>query len=196
MRLSKAASFLSSQSQSLSPLIRSSNATAATATTATATRPLTLTALPKRTGKVPFEEEKILLQDDNNNNDISSKNVFYPVSPGDVVAEGKYSMISKLGWGRNSTVWLAEERGRWPGRGRWRWRYVLFFLFFPFFLFFLGSFRYGNCQSGTRAIRNSRILTAVFFLPLETSGSKSNNNHSLLSNSTIAMSTRMRFAMN
>lgn len=50
-------------------------------------------------------------------------------------------------------------------------------------------------QSGTRTIRN-RILTAVFFLPLESSGSKSNNNHLLPSSSTIAMSTRMRFAMN
>lgn len=132
MRLTKAASFLSSQSQSQSPLIRSSNATAA------ATRPLTLTALPKRTGKPPFEEE-ILLQDNNNNNNeshlSSKKNVFYPVSPGDVVAEGKYSIVSKLGWGRNSTVWLAEERGRERGR----WRYVVFFLFFIFFLFFLGS---------------------------------------------------------
>lgn len=141
MRLSKAASFLLCQSPlSLSPLIRSSNAAAAKAT-----RPLTLTALPKRTGQTPFEEE-ILLQDDNkdNNNNNEShlsnkKNVFYPVSPGDVVAEGKYSMISKLGWGRNSTVWLAEERGRWPGRGRWR--YVLFFpfLFFFYFCLFFGS---------------------------------------------------------
>lgn len=34
------------------------------------------------------------------------------------------------------------------------------------------------------------------FSSLESSGSKSNNNHLLLSNSTIAMSTRMRFAMN
>lgn len=143
MRLSnspKAASFLLSQSQSLSPLIRSSNATA-TAAAATATRTLTLTALPKRTGKVPFEEEEILLQDNNNNNNeshlSSKKNVFYPVSPGDVVAEGKYSMISKLGWGRNSTVWLAEERGRWPGRGRWR--YVPSFFFFCLFIFLGGS---------------------------------------------------------
>lgn len=195
MRLSKAASFLLSQSQSLSqsPLIRSSNATAATA--AAATRPLTLTALPKRTRKTPFEEE-ILLQDDNNNESHLSnkKNFFYPVSPGDVFAEGKYSMISKLGWGRNSTVWLAEERGRERGR----WRYVLFFLFFFvfFFIIFLGYLCYGNCQSGTRAIRNNRILTAVFFPPLESSGSKSNNNHLLPSSSTIAMSTRMRFAMN
>lgn len=127
MRLSKAASFLLCQSPlSLSPLIRSSNAAAAT------TRTLTLTALPKRTGKPTFEEEEILLQDNNNNNNneshVSNKNnFFYPVSPGDVVAEGKYSMIAKLGWGRNSTVWLAEERGREKGR----WRYVLsFFLFF------------------------------------------------------------------
>lgn len=143
MRLSKAASFLS-------PLIRSSNATAATAT---ATRPLTLTALPKRTGQTPFEEE-ILLQDNkdnkHNNDDEShlsnKKNFFYPVSPGDVVAEGKYSMIAKLGWGRNSTVWLAEERGGWPGRGGWRWRYVVFFLFL-FFPFFGATVRYGNCQS-------------------------------------------------
>lgn len=137
MRLSKAASFLLSQSQSLSPLIRSSNATAAATAT---TRPLTLTALPKRTGKIPFEEE-ILLQDDNNNesHDLSNKkNFFYPVSPGDVVAEGKYSMISKLGWGRNSTVWLAEERGR--EKGRWRWRYVLsFFFYFLSFSFLLGG---------------------------------------------------------
>lgn len=94
-------------------------------------------------------------------------------------------------------MWLAEERGREKGR----WRYVLFFLFLFFFIvylfiFFGGSVRYGNCQSGTRAISNNRILTAVFFLPLETSGGKSNNNHLLLSSSTIAMSTRMRFAMN
>lgn len=158
MRLSKAASFLSSQSQSLSPLIRSSNATA------TATRPLTLTALPKRTGKAPFEEEEILLQDNNNNNNneshlSSKKNVFYPVSPGDVVAEGKYSMISKLGWGRNSTVWLAEERGRWPGRGRWR--YVLsffFFLFFYLFIIFSGSVMGTVNQSGTRTTRNRTIF--------------------------------------
>lgn len=156
MRLSKAASFLLSQSQSLSlfPLIRSSNAA-----TAKATRPLTLTALPKRTEKAPFEEE-ILLQDDNNNEShlSSKKNVFYPVSPGDVVAEGKYSMISKLGWGRNSTVWLAEERGRWPGRGRGRWRYVL--SFFLIFLFFSGVvLGMGTVnQSGTRAIRNRIIF--------------------------------------
>lgn len=135
MRLSKAASFLLSQSLSLSPLIRSSNATAAAAK---ATRPLTLTALPKRTGKPPFEEEILLQDDDNNNNeshDLSNKkNFFCPVSPGDIVAEGKYSIIAKLGWGRNSTVWLAEERGRGGWRGRWR--YVLFFLFFIIYYFF------------------------------------------------------------
>lgn len=93
-------------------------------------------------------------------------------------------------------MWLAEERGREKGRWRWRWRYVLFFLFFFLFIFLGGSVMGTVNQSGTRAIRNNRILTAVFFLPLESSGSKSNNNHLLLSNSTIAMSTRMRFAMN
>lgn len=158
MRLSKAASFLlsQSQSQSLSPLIRSSNATATA--TVTATRPLTLTALPKRTGKTPFEEE-ILLQDnkDNNNNEShlsNKKNFFCPVSPGDVVAEGKYSMIAKLGWGRNSTVWLAEEK---RGREKGRWRYVLFFLFIFYLFIFLGGYLsvMGTVnQSGTRTTRN------------------------------------------
>lgn len=65
-----------------------------------------------------------------------------------------------------------------------------------FFICFGGYLCYGNCQSDTRAIRNNRILTAVFFLLLETSGSRSNNNHLLPSSSTIAMSTRMRFGMN
>lgn len=152
MRLSKAASFLLSQSQSLSPLIRSSNAAA----TATATRPLTLTALPKRTEKIPFEEE-ILLQDiikDNNESHLSSKkNVFYPVSPGDVVAEGKYSMIAKLGWGRNSTVWLAEERGREKGR----WRYVVFF---PFFYFLSFSF-FGGVVLGMGTVNLAHVLFVI-----------------------------------
>lgn len=34
---------------------------------------------------------------------------FYSVSPGDLVADGRYSIIAKLGWGAGSTVWLAED---------------------------------------------------------------------------------------
>lgn len=83
--------------------------------------------------------------------------------------------------------------------GRGREMEVCCFLpfYFLFYFFFLGGGSVMGTvnQSGTRTTRN-RIMTAVFFLPLESSGSKSNNNHLLLSNSTIAMSTRMRFAMN
>lgn len=170
MRLSKAASFLLSPSQSLSlsPLVRnaSSNATAkATAATAT-TRPLTLTALPKRTGKPPFEEE-ILLQDNNNNNNnneshlSNKKNVFYPVSPGDVVAEGKYSVISKLGWGRNSTVWLAEERGREKRRWRWRWRWRYVVFFFPFFYYFFMISFFGGYLSVMGTVNRAHALLLI-----------------------------------
>jgi hypothetical protein len=34
---------------------------------------------------------------------------FYPVYPADIVGDGKYSIISKLDCGRNSTVWLTKD---------------------------------------------------------------------------------------
>ncbi|KUJ06460.1 CMGC protein kinase [Mollisia scopiformis] len=36
---------------------------------------------------------------------------FYPVNPGDVFNK-RYKMISKLGWGTSSTVWLAQDNTR------------------------------------------------------------------------------------
>lgn len=32
---------------------------------------------------------------------------YYPANPGDVL-DDKYQLVAKLGWGSNSTVWLAE----------------------------------------------------------------------------------------
>lgn len=60
-------------------------------------RPI-LTRLPP--SKEPFEEE---------HHPHYKPERFYSVSPGDVVKQGQYSIISKLGWGGNSTVWLAED---------------------------------------------------------------------------------------
>lgn len=77
--------------------------------------------------------------------------------------------------------------------------FLPFFIFSISFYFFLGVvLGMGTVnQSGTRAIRNRTIFfDGEMFSSLESSGSKSNNNHLLLSNSTIAMSTRMRFVMN
>ncbi|KAK4560702.1 hypothetical protein LTR86_005280 [Recurvomyces mirabilis] len=47
-----------------------------------------------------FEEELIA--------DYNAKS-FCNVSPGDLMDCGRYSIISKLGWGRSSTVWLAKD---------------------------------------------------------------------------------------
>ncbi|CAK4033103.1 CMGC kinase [Lecanosticta acicola] len=41
---------------------------------------------------------------------------FYQIDPGDVIGNGRYSVVSKLGWGRHSTVWLARDVQRW----RWQ----------------------------------------------------------------------------
>lgn len=51
----------------------------------------------------PFEEETVPDYDPRH---------FCKVAPGDVVGDGRYSIISKLGWGRFSTVWLAEDLRR------------------------------------------------------------------------------------
>lgn len=68
-----------------------------------------------------------------------------------------------------------------------------FFLFLGGYLGVMGTVN----QSGTRTTRNRTIFfDGEMFSSLETSGSKSNNNHLLPSSSTIAMSTRMRFGMN
>ncbi|KFY38563.1 hypothetical protein V494_04307 [Pseudogymnoascus sp. VKM F-4513 (FW-928)] len=53
---------------------------------------------------VPIEEEQ--------NPDYDLRH-FYPARVGETV-NGKYEIISKLGFGTGSTVWLAEERNRWP----------------------------------------------------------------------------------
>jgi serine/threonine-protein kinase SRPK3 len=37
---------------------------------------------------------------------------FYPARIGETVNGGKYQIISKLGFGNGSTVWLAEEMNR------------------------------------------------------------------------------------
>ncbi|KFY02011.1 hypothetical protein O988_02397 [Pseudogymnoascus sp. VKM F-3808] len=52
----------------------------------------------------PIEEEQ--------NPDYDPKR-FYPAQIGETV-HGKYQIISKLGFGTGSTVWLAEEMNRWP----------------------------------------------------------------------------------
>lgn len=51
----------------------------------------------------PFEEEAVPGYD---------AAYFYPVSPGDVVGNGSYAVITKLGWGGFSTVWLAKDLRR------------------------------------------------------------------------------------
>lgn len=51
---------------------------------------------------VPVEEETIPGYD--------SKR-FYPVNPGQVL-RGQYKVLTKLGWGSTSTVWLAEDTSR------------------------------------------------------------------------------------
>lgn len=93
-------------------------------------------------------------------------------------------------------MWLAEERGRERGR----WRYVLFFHFFLFlvFFFFWGVVLWELSINLAHALLviEQFFFDGELFSSLETSGSKSNNNHLLLSSSTIAMSTRMRFVMN
>ncbi|SMR59541.1 unnamed protein product [Zymoseptoria tritici ST99CH_3D1] len=61
----------------------------------------TLTRLPHIDR--PFEEERAP--------DYYPKH-FCQINPGDVVADGRYSVISKLGWGCSSTVWLAEDLHR------------------------------------------------------------------------------------
>jgi len=60
-----------------------------------------LTKLPP-TGQ-PLEEEALADYDPNH---------FCHIAPGDVVADGRYSIIAKLGWGRSSTVWLAKDLER------------------------------------------------------------------------------------
>lgn len=49
----------------------------------------------------PFEEE---------NHPKYSPQRFCSVIPGDLVHDGRYCIISKLGWGGGSTVWLAEDQ--------------------------------------------------------------------------------------
>ena len=61
----------------------------------------TLTRLPS-TDK-SFEEEAIPDYDASH---------FCQVSPGDTVGDGQYSIISKLGWGRTCTLWLAKDLRR------------------------------------------------------------------------------------
>ena len=51
----------------------------------------------------PLEEEALAGYDPNH---------FCHVAPGVVVADGRYSIIAKLGWGRSSTVWLAKDLER------------------------------------------------------------------------------------
>ncbi|KAH7316688.1 putative serine/threonine-protein kinase [Stachybotrys elegans] len=48
---------------------------------------------------VPIDEERIP--------NFNPEN-FYPANPGDVL-EGKYELLTKLGWGTASTVWLARD---------------------------------------------------------------------------------------
>lgn len=47
----------------------------------------------------PFEEEK--------SRNYNPKD-FYPAHIGDTLHGGKYELVSKLGWGSGSTVWLAR----------------------------------------------------------------------------------------
>lgn len=63
----------------------------------------TIKALPHT--NTPFEEETIPDYEPNH---------FCKVAPGDLVGDGRYSVISKLGWGRFSTVWLAKDLHRYP----------------------------------------------------------------------------------
>ncbi|KAM3418249.1 hypothetical protein BST61_g4250 [Cercospora zeina] len=67
----------------------------------------TIARLPKT--DQPFEEETIP--------DYNASH-FCQVSPGDVVGDGRYSIVSKLGWGRYSTVWLATDLHRVGSRNR------------------------------------------------------------------------------
>lgn len=57
-----------------------------------------LTHLPP--SEEPLEEETLF----ENGNDR-----FYSVAPGDVIHNGRYSIISKSNWGAYSTLWLAED---------------------------------------------------------------------------------------
>lgn len=79
-------------------------------------------------------------------------------------------------------------------------------MFFSFFLSFL-SFSFllgGTLVLWELSINRAHALLVIeqfffdgeMFSSLESSGSRSNNNHLLPSSSTIAMSTRMRFGMN
>lgn len=43
-------------------------------------------------------------------------NHFCQVTPGDSVGTGRYAVISKLGWGSTSTVWLARDLQRYPSK--------------------------------------------------------------------------------
>lgn len=48
----------------------------------------------------PLEEENLLK---------NGNAGFYSVAPGDVIHNGRYSIISKINWGASSTLWLAED---------------------------------------------------------------------------------------
>lgn len=41
--------------------------------------------------------------------------VFYPARAGEVLAH-RYQLLSKIGWGSQSTVWLARDVSRYPSR--------------------------------------------------------------------------------
>ncbi len=49
------------------------------------------------------------LLDEERNPDYDSRR-FYPARIGDIIQ--KYQIISKLGWGTGSTVWLAQDMNR------------------------------------------------------------------------------------
>jgi serine/threonine-protein kinase SRPK3 len=53
-----------------------------------------------------------ILEEDQHPNYDSRK--YYPARIGETVSE-RYSIISKLGWGANSTVWLAKDIARLVG---------------------------------------------------------------------------------
>lgn len=106
----------------------------------------TLARLP-RTDQ-PFEEEAIPDYDASH---------FCQVTPGDVVGDGRYSIISKLGWGRTSTVWLAKDLQRYASICRspvqsidsasWRWqsqRYV--------------AIKFTNCDVDQESIQRERSM--------------------------------------
>lgn len=60
--------------------------------------------LTKINSSQPLEEETVPEYDARH---------FLNISPGQAVGKkGQYSLISKLGWGRSSTVWLARETNR------------------------------------------------------------------------------------